>query len=184
MEPIQEIQSESQSQSQSSPNPNPKSVQIKSPEVEVRLYRSGKGPAQVFPSKLGGWEQNQLEVGDILDKFGLKSIHSFNPDEGKRGVAIRFNPKNGRSIMSYTDGSVVVLDGEPKDSMVMPVTKILLGIVICILLIVIFFKEMPKWLNTDSLSKLNFPPWILACMVIVFMRLRKRTKDLLKKFGW
>jgi hypothetical protein len=95
-------------------NPNPKSVHIKTPEVEVRLYRRGRGPVQAFTSRLGGWDQNQLEVGDILETHGLKSLYAFNPEEGKRGVAIRFNVKNGRSMLPYTDGSVVHIDGEPK----------------------------------------------------------------------
>uniref|UniRef100_A0A0A9GT45 Uncharacterized protein n=1 Tax=Arundo donax TaxID=35708 RepID=A0A0A9GT45_ARUDO len=44
--------------------------------------------------------------------------------------------------------------------------------------------KMPEWLQASKLSTLNFPPWVLACIVIVFMRLRKRTKDVMKKFGW
>jgi hypothetical protein len=41
---------------------------------------------------------------------------------------------------------------------------------------------MPEWLSS-RLGAVNFPPWVLACMVIVFVRLRKRTKDAMKKFG-
>lgn len=109
-DPIEEIQSEPSSDR----IPKPKSVHIKTPEVEVRLYQRGRGPVQVFQSRLGGWDQNQLEVGDILEKYGLKSLYAFNPEEGKRAVAIRFNARNGRSILPYTDGSVVHVDGEPK----------------------------------------------------------------------
>ncbi|KAJ4771554.1 WD repeat-containing protein [Rhynchospora pubera] len=121
---VEEIQPESSSKR----NPNPKSVHIKTPEVEVRLYRRGRGPVEVFKSRLGGWDQNQLEVGDILEKCGLKSLYAFNPEEGTRGVSIRFNAKNGRSMLPYTDGAVVYIDGEPKDSMVMPVTKVLVAV--------------------------------------------------------
>jgi hypothetical protein len=48
----------------------------------------------------------------------------------------------------------------------------------------VLFKEakMPEWLSS-RLGAVNFPPWVLACMVIVFVRLRKRTKDAMKKFG-
>ncbi|KAJ4780515.1 Eukaryotic translation initiation factor 3 subunit C [Rhynchospora pubera] len=177
---VEEIQPESSSKR----NPNPKSVHIKTPEVEVRLYRRGRGPVEVFKSRLGGWDQNQLEVGDILEKCGLKSLYAFNPEEGTRGVSIRFNAKNGRSMLPYTDGAVVYIDGEPKDSMVMPVTKVLVAVTLLTLLIAIFLKETPDWLSTSKLSNLNFPPWVLACIVIAFTRLRKRTKDVLKKFGW
>lgn len=85
----------------------------KVPEVEIQLYRQGRGPIAVFKSKLGGWEQDQLEVIDILDNYGLKSIYAFNTQSG-RGVPIRFNPRNGRSILTYRPGAVVYVDGEPK----------------------------------------------------------------------
>ncbi|THG18258.1 hypothetical protein TEA_017202 [Camellia sinensis var. sinensis] len=96
--------------------PNPprtRTVRTKVPEVEVHLYRRGKGPIDVFKSGLGGWDQNQLEIGDILDKYGFKSVFAFNPQTG-RGAPIRFNPRNGRSVLPYNDGSVIFIDGEPK----------------------------------------------------------------------
>lgn len=77
------------------------------------MYRCGKGPIDVFKSNLGGWEQDQLEVRPILDKYGLKSIFAFNVEKG-RGVPIRFNPRNGRSMLTYRDGAVVYIDGEPQ----------------------------------------------------------------------
>ncbi|GKA79772.1 hypothetical protein Tco_0786368, partial [Tanacetum coccineum] len=73
-----------------------------------------KGPIDIFTSSLGGWERDQLEVGDILEKYGLKSLYAFNKSEKTRGVPIRFHPKNGRSVLTYNDGSVVSLDGDPK----------------------------------------------------------------------
>lgn len=167
------------------PNPNPKSVQTKVPEVEVRLFRQGRGPIDVFRSKLGGWDQDRLEVQDILDKYGFKSIFAFNPSSG-RGVPIRFSPRNGRSLVSYSDGSVVFVDGEPKDPLVKPVTKIFIGTAVLTLLIAVLLRENPEWLRRLA-SKFpggTFPPWVLACIVIVFTRLRKRTKNVLKKFGW
>nr|QSQ68585.1 hypothetical protein PY_018377 [Puya raimondii] len=165
------------------PNPSPRSSQTKPPEVEIHLFRGGRGPIDVFRSRLGGWDQNQLEVQDILDKYGFKSLHAFNPSSG-RSVAVRFNPRNGRSLLPYPDGSVVFVDGEPKDSLVKPVTKILIGVAVITLLVALFFKEAPEWLRATSFSTGNFPPWILACVVIVFTRLRKRTRNVLKKFGW
>lgn len=99
----------------SSPNPNPRSppAKAKAPEIEVHLYRSGKGPIEVFRSSLGGWDQDRLEVQDILDKYGFKSLFAFSLDSG-RGVPIPFNARNGRSILTYRDGSVIYVDGEPK----------------------------------------------------------------------
>ncbi|MCD7459684.1 hypothetical protein HAX54_041641 [Datura stramonium] len=99
------------------PNPNPpnrtRSVTTKVPEVEVHLYRRGKGPIDVFKAYLGGWDQDQLDVREILDKYGFKSIYAFRPETG-RGVPIGFNPRNGRSIITYRDGSKIYVDGEPK----------------------------------------------------------------------
>lgn len=84
------------------------------PEVEVQLFRRGRGPVAVFRSQLGGYTQDQLEVGDILEQYGLKSVFAFDPAARTRGVAIRFHPRNGRSLLNYAPGSTIFLDGEPK----------------------------------------------------------------------
>ncbi|XP_057974632.1 uncharacterized protein LOC131162314 [Malania oleifera] len=166
-----------------SPSPKPRSVKTKVPEVEVRLFRRGKGPIDVFKSTLGGWDQDQLEVRDILDKYGFKSLYAMTLDSG-RAAPIRFNQKNGRSLLSYRDGSVISVDGEPKDSRMKPVTKILVGVAVTSLLITLVLKERPQWITKSNFQGVSFPPWVLACMVIVFTRMRKRTGYLLKKFGW
>ncbi|CAN7129344.1 hypothetical protein BRARA_G02393 [Brassica rapa] len=154
----------------------------KVPEVEIHLYRCGKGPVDVFKSNLGGWEQDQLEVRSILEKYGLKSIFAFNAEKG-RAVPIRFNPRNGRSVLTYRDGAVVFIDGEPQDSLLKPITRIVLGVAIVMLLITFLLKDPPAWIK-NNISMGNFPPWVLACIVIVFTRARKRTRDFFKKFGW
>ncbi|POO00307.1 WD repeat protein [Trema orientale] len=182
---IGEIEETTGSSDGSAPNlnPSPKSVRTKVPEVEVHLFRRGKGPIDVFKSSLGGWDQDQLEVRNILDKYGLKSLFAFNPGSG-RGVPIRFHPRKGRSLLPYKDGSVIFVDGEPKDSLIKPVTKILFGVAVITLLITFLLKETPQWMQKLNVFGGNFPPWILACVVIVFTRMRKRTKDLLKNRGW
>ncbi|CAL4961715.1 unnamed protein product [Urochloa decumbens] len=154
------------------------------PEVEVQLFRRGR-PVAVFRSPLGGYTLDQLEVGDILEQHGLKSVFAFDPATRKRGVAIRFHPRNGRSLLTYAPGSTIFLDGEPKDSLLKPITKMVLGVAAMTVVAAVLFKEakMPEWL-ASKLGTVNFPPWVLACMVIVFVRLRKRTKDVMKKFGW
>ncbi|WVZ69065.1 hypothetical protein U9M48_017915 [Paspalum notatum var. saurae] len=155
------------------------------PEVEVQLFRRGR-PVAVFRSPLGGWTQDQLDVGDILEQHGLKSIFVFDPAARKRGIAIRFNPRNGRSLLTYAPGSTIFLDGEPKDPLLKPITKMLIGIAAMTVVAAVLLKEakMPEWLQASKLGTVSFPPWVLACMVIVFIRLRKRTKDAMKKFGW
>ncbi|KAH7849587.1 hypothetical protein Vadar_020031 [Vaccinium darrowii] len=95
--------------------PKTRSVQTKVPEVEVHLHRRGKGPIAVFKSALGGWDQDQIELGPILDNYAFKSVFAFNPDSG-RGAPIRFHPGNRRSLLPYTDGSLIFIDGEPKVS--------------------------------------------------------------------
>ncbi|KAJ4828639.1 hypothetical protein Tsubulata_047587 [Turnera subulata] len=156
----------------------------KAAEVEIHLYSQGKGPIAVFNSTLGGWDQDQLEVRDILDKYAFKSIFAFNPAESTRGVPIRFNRRNGRSLLPYRGGSLVHIDGEPKDSLINPITKILIGVAVITLLIAIAVKEPPEWIKKYKVFGDNFPPWILACVVIVFTRMRKRTRDFLKNRGW
>lgn len=110
---IEETVTNSDSSPNPNPSPNPKTVSTKAPHVEIHLFRQGKGPIDVFKTDLAGWEQDQLEVRDILEKYGFKSLFAFNPGSG-RGVPIRFHPRNGRSLLPYKDGSVVYVDGEPK----------------------------------------------------------------------
>lgn len=97
----------------SSSDESRRSVKTKVPEAELHVYRQGKGPIEVFKVSLGGWDQDQLEVREILDRFGFKSLYAFSPGSG-RGVPIRFNPRNGRSVLTYRDSAVIYVDGEPK----------------------------------------------------------------------
>lgn len=93
------------------------SARTKVPEVEIHLFLTDRGmnPIEVFKWSLGGKEQDQLEARPILYKYGLKTIFAFTVDEA-RGfcVPIRFNPKDGRSLMTYGDGTVVHIIAEPK----------------------------------------------------------------------
>ncbi|CAH9085293.1 unnamed protein product [Cuscuta europaea] len=165
----------------SNPVPTPQtSTPSKVPEVEIHLYRRGKGPIDVFKSSLVGWGQDQLEVRDILDKYGFKTIHAFNPDSG-RGVPILFSARNGRSIFTYSDGSIIHVDGEPKDSLIQPITRVLVGVAAITIMIVLVMTETPEWAKKLNFSGGRIPPWILACAVIVFTRMRKRTKDFLER---
>lgn len=61
-----------------------------------------------------------------------------------------------------------------------------IGVAAMTVVAAVLLKEakMPEWLQASKLGNVSFPPWVLACIVIVFMRLRKRTKDVMKKFGW
>ncbi|KAK7279771.1 hypothetical protein RJT34_24828 [Clitoria ternatea] len=151
-------------------------------EVEIHLFRDGEGPTAIFKSKLGGSEHNQLEVREILQNHSLKSIFAFKPQSG-RGVPIRFNPKNGRSFLTYRNDAVIFLDGEPKDSMLKPVARILVGVALITIMILLVSWDTSDWINKLNFSGVNFPPLILACVVIVFTRMRKRTKDFLSKYG-
>ena len=170
----------------SAQNGRPGSEPAAAPEVEVQLFRRGRGPVAVFRSPLGGYTQDQLEVGDILEKHGLKCVFAFDAASRARGVAIRFNPRNGRSLLPYAADSTIFLDGEPKDPLLKPITKVMLTVCTMTVVVAVLLKEgkMPEWLKGTKLGNLKFPPWVLACMVIVFMRLRKRTRDVMKKIGW
>ncbi|KAI4366832.1 hypothetical protein MLD38_022649 [Melastoma candidum] len=179
----------SEAEAEVSPSAGRKSVRTLVPEVEIHVYRQGKGPVDVSKWRLGGWDQDQLEVRDILDRYGFKSIHAFNPNQvngsgSGRGAPIRFNPRNGRSLLPYKDGAVIYIDGDPKDSLLKPITQILLSVALITLLISFLAKEPPSWIQKLNIGGMNFNPWIIACMVIVFTRMRKRTKDFLKKYGW
>lgn len=75
-----------------------------------------------------------------------------------------------------------------QDSIVHPITKIVIGIAMIIFVIAVLARESsPEWLKRSFFNIKNTPmfsPWILTCIVIVFTRARKRTKDfLMKKFN-
>ncbi|KAK7343777.1 hypothetical protein VNO77_12806 [Canavalia gladiata] len=151
-------------------------------EVEIHLFWQGEGPIAIFKSKLGGYEHNQLEVRHILHSHSLKSIFAFNPQSG-RGVPIRSNPKTGRSYLTYRNGAVINVDGEPKDSLIKPVSRILVGVVLIAIMILLVSRDTAEWIDKLKVSGVNFPPLILAFVVIVFSRIRKQVKDFLKKLG-
>nr|AFK37100.1 unknown [Lotus japonicus] len=143
-------------------------------EVEIHLFRQGRGPIAVFKSQLGGSERDRLEVRDILHHHFLKSIFAFNPQSG-RAAPIRFNPKDGTSVLPYRHGAVLYIDAEPKDSLLKPVTRILVGVLLITIMIMLVWKDIPEWIKNFNVSGVNFSPWIVACVVIVFTRMRKRT---------
>ncbi|XP_073110945.1 uncharacterized protein [Elaeis guineensis] len=155
------------------PNPRPRRP-AGTPWVEVHLFRRGRGPIDIFRSSLGGRDQDRLEVRSILARYRLKSVFAFKPPS-ERGFPIRFSP-DGTSLHPYRDGTVVFIDGEPKDSLLKPVIKILIGIAVPTLLIVILIKELPETAKASRLATGLFPPWLLACMLVLFTRLRKRPR--------
>ncbi|XP_021771509.1 uncharacterized protein LOC110735630 [Chenopodium quinoa] len=163
---------------------NRRSVKTKVPEIELHVYRQGKGPIAVAKSTLGGWDQDQLEVRDIMEEYGFKCIYAFNPNDGGRTVPIRFHPRNGRSLLTYKDGSVISIDGEPKDSMIKPVTRIVVGVALMTVLIAVVVTESPVWAEKFNMKGWRIPPWVLTCAIIVFTRMRKRTKEYLQNRGW
>ncbi|KAI4998489.1 hypothetical protein ZWY2020_053831, partial [Hordeum vulgare] len=60
--------------------------------------------------------EDQLEVGDILERHDLKSVFAFDVASRARGVAIHSTPRNGRSLLPYAADSTIFLDGEPKST--------------------------------------------------------------------
>ncbi|KAG6408499.1 hypothetical protein SASPL_131512 [Salvia splendens] len=165
-----------------------RSVTTSVPEAEVHIYNRGKGPIDIIKVSLGGWDQDQLEIREILDKYGFKSVYAFTPGSG-RGVPIRFNPRNGRSMLTYRDGARVYIDGEPK-----VLECYLLGLIaqahhqnnisVAMITVIIVFamKETPAWAKNLQSSVGPIPPWVLACVVIVFTRMQKRTKNFFQKY--
>lgn len=67
--------------------------------------------------------------------------------------------------------------------MIKPITRILVGVAALTALIILVMKETPGWAKKLNFTGVDFniPPWALACVVIVFTRLRKRTRDFFAK---
>ncbi|CAJ2629786.1 unnamed protein product [Trifolium pratense] len=155
-------------------------------KVEIHLFRQGEGPIAVFQSNLSGFEQNQLNVRQILHKHSLKSIFAFNPRSG-RAAPIRFNPKTGNSVLPYRNGAVLYIDSEPKESLLKPVYRILVGVALIAIMIMLVSGDIDiggsEWVQKLNVSGVNFPPLIVACVVVVFSRMRHRTRNFLKRLG-
>ncbi|CAH8359351.1 unnamed protein product [Eruca vesicaria subsp. sativa] len=162
------------------------SATTKVPEVEIHLFLTGRGldPIHVFKWNLGGEEQNQLEVGPILVKYGLKTIFAFTVDYG-RGVCvpIKFNPRNGRSLLTYRDGTLVHIIAEPENPVSKTIQRIVIGAVFATLLNTFLVRHPPAWIK-NNFSIQDLPMWVLVCIMIVLIILRKRSRDIYRKFGW
>ncbi|XP_020097213.1 uncharacterized protein LOC109716284 [Ananas comosus] len=159
---------------EANPNPNPRSEGESAPWVEVHLFRRGRGPVGVFRSRLGGAAGDRLDVRGILAEHGLRSLFAFQAPS-HRGFPIRFAPADGRSRLPFRPGSVVFLDGDPKDSLAKPIAAIGLGVAVPALLIALMVKGVPEALKRSrSVGGGLFPPWILACMLVLYVRSRRR----------
>ncbi|CAI8604289.1 unnamed protein product [Vicia faba] len=164
---------------------NEQSDEVK--KVEIHLFRQGEGPIAVFQSELGGLEQNRLNIRQILQKHSLKSIFAFNPRSG-RAAPIRFDPKTGNSALPYRNGAVLYIDSEPKESFLKPLSRILIGVALITIMIMLVTGDIavnstPEWVQKLNVSGVNFPPLIVACVVVVFSRMRHRTRRFLKRLG-
>ncbi|MCD7470249.1 hypothetical protein HAX54_009969 [Datura stramonium] len=136
------------------PNPNPPN------RTRSRNYQGPRGGGPPLPTL----------AGNPIDR----------PETG-RGVPIEIQPRNGRSIITYRDGSKIYVDGEPKDSLIKPITRILVGIAVATILIVLLvIRDPPEWAKKLNMSDGRIPPWLLACAFVAFTRMRKRTRDFLE----
>jgi hypothetical protein len=151
------------------------------PEVEVHLYVRGEGPIHVFKTPLGGWDQDRLDLQQIMDDYGLKALYAYGARSG-RGLRLRLNPRNGLSMLPYT-GNLVCLDGEPKDSWLKPISKILMVLALVTLLVVMILREPPQWIHKLKFIGGGSLPWTATIIVIVISRLRKKVRNLLRSYG-
>ncbi|KAH9302714.1 hypothetical protein KI387_014297, partial [Taxus chinensis] len=149
------------------------------PEAEVHLYVKGQGPINVFKCPLGGWDQDKLDLIQIMDDYGLKTLYAFSTRSG-RGAPLRFNHRNGLSMLAYT-GKQVCIDGDPKDSLLKPITKILLVFALVTFLIAIAIREKPpQWVHNIQVLGGGSLAWTIAIVVFVYSRLRKKLQNVLK----
>lgn len=151
------------------------------PEVEVHLYVKGEGPIHVFKTLLGGWDQDRLDLQQIMDDYGLKVLYAYSARSG-RGLRLRLNPRNGLSMLPYK-GNLVCIDGEPKDSWLKPISKILMLLALVTLLVTMILREPPQWMHKLKFMGGGLSLWTVAIIVIVISRLRKKLMNLLRSYG-
>ncbi|XP_051223397.1 uncharacterized protein [Lolium perenne] len=148
------------------------------PYVEVRLYRRGAGPAKVFRSGLKGPRRDRLDVRGIQAYHGLRALFAFKPEASRRGrgLRIRPDPATGHSALPFRDGAAIVLDGEPKTSWTKPVSMIAAGLLVTAVMASVALDGVPEWLRSSTVANALFAPWILASVVIIFVRIRTRPR--------
>eukprot|EP00252_Welwitschia_mirabilis_P010723 TRINITY_DN24161_c0_g1_i1.p1 TRINITY_DN24161_c0_g1~~TRINITY_DN24161_c0_g1_i1.p1 ORF type:complete len:177 (-),score=21.71 TRINITY_DN24161_c0_g1_i1:318-848(-) len=150
------------------------------PEIEVELYVKGKGPIHVFRTPLVGWDQDRIDLLHIMEEHGFKALYAFNPNSG-RGLRLRFNPRNGLSLLPY-HARAVRIDGEPKDSLLMPISRVLLLLAFLTLALSMILRDPPEWVQKLKFLQGDSFPWTWVTFVVVLIRLRKRFWGLLWKF--
>ncbi|GJV56249.1 sphinganine C4-monooxygenase 1-like protein [Tanacetum coccineum] len=59
-----------------------------------------------------------------------------------------------------------------QDSLIKPITRILVGVAVLTALIVLVMKETPEWAKKLNITGIDFsvPPWVLACVVILLYK--------------
>uniref|UniRef100_A0A6N2NBU5 Uncharacterized protein n=1 Tax=Salix viminalis TaxID=40686 RepID=A0A6N2NBU5_SALVM len=130
--------------------------------------------------------------GSVIHVDGEPKLTRFEPDECYGFLVVNAQPGIVRRIPKASSTSFSI---SPKISSVLFFSELYTRlhdqtsdqdrarVAVITLLIALALKEHPEWIKNSNLFGGSFPPWILACAVIVFTRTRKRTKDFLKKWG-
>ncbi|KAJ7516295.1 hypothetical protein O6H91_22G051800 [Diphasiastrum complanatum] len=140
-------------------------------EVDVELYIQGRGPQHTFKASLEGWDQNRLDLEQIMNEYRLKAVYAFSIGSG-RGQRLMYNPRNGLSVVPYSGkpGSLIRLDGDPKGSLMVPILKIsLAAFLISILTMAFALKEPPKFFSKLQVLAGGGGMIWLVCLVTMFV---------------
>jgi len=67
------------------------------------------------------------------------------------------------------------------------VYRILVGVALIAIMIMLVYGDIDisttEWVQKLNASGVNYPPLIVACVVVVFSRMRHRTRHFLKRLG-
>ncbi|KAJ8426896.1 hypothetical protein Cgig2_005275 [Carnegiea gigantea] len=144
--------------------------------LSVQLVQTGTGPKT---------EQAKTLDEDRIEFMWFDLILDQIMDKPSR-IGANFSCGDTISFREFNKRLCRTLEAElrDKDSLINPITRIVVGVAIITVLIALVVTEVPEWAEKFNLRGWRIPPWLLACAVIVFTRMRKRTKDFLNQRGW
>ncbi|XP_024540006.1 uncharacterized protein LOC112349586 [Selaginella moellendorffii] len=149
------------------------------PLVEVELFIDGKGPEHVFKAPLGGWDQNRLDLEQIMIDYKLRAIYAYSLSSG-RGQRLRYNPRNGLSMLPYSgkSDSVIRLDGDPKRSRLVPVIKIGVGIGFIVAMVTCIFVDFSRdWIQALRNASAGRMMLVVCFVTMIILQISRQARS-------
>lgn len=144
--------------------------------VLVEVYIRGKGPVHKLKLPWEGYEKNQIDLEDLMNKCRLKALYAFSLTQG-RGVEQFYNPRNGLSLISYSGkpDSIIRYDGEPKPTFGAVASRYGLSFLLVAILVVGSTKSKNHYIVEAQKVLGGRVTWIACFVILVFSHFARRS---------